>query len=106
MKMCRDCRCVRYCSRKCQEGDWAYHREVCAILCNPQPLMIVYPNHWKRALEVTAECPQLLPPPRCSYVLQGSQRKHDDVIDEGTGGMRISAEVYDKSSAFSSGGEL
>ena len=76
MQMCRRCRCVRYCSTKCQEADWEHHRQVCAILRSPQPLMIVYPNHWQRAVEVTADHPRLLPPPRVDVVKGAGEPGH------------------------------
>ena len=32
LKKCVNCKCVRYCSRKCQKIDWKNHKEICSIL--------------------------------------------------------------------------
>jgi hypothetical protein len=42
-KLCKTCKCVRYCSRGCQVRHWSQHKETCHFLATPQPVRFVYP---------------------------------------------------------------
>lgn len=44
-RLCSGCKCVRYCSTKCQKNHWLTHKQLCQILRRPQPVRFVYPWH-------------------------------------------------------------
>ena len=62
LQLCRQCKVARYCGHNCQKLHWRNHKRLCRLLRQLLPMAFVYSWHMSRAVKITRQVPELLPP--------------------------------------------